>query len=62
MEVQRVGAALAPFQSQGDQDPCVLPGRTPMGSSYSQLLFQGEKLSLAGPLMHAAVRSALDPH
>lgn len=47
IEGQLVGAALAAFQSQGEQDSCVLPGRTSVGSSYSQLWFQGERLSLA---------------
>lgn len=47
MEVECVCTALAPFQRQGEQDPCVLPGRTLVRSSYSQLLFQGERFSLA---------------
>lgn len=47
MEVQCVCTTVAPFQSQDEQDPCVLPGRTLVRSSYSQLLFQGERFSLA---------------
>lgn len=46
IEGQLVGAAVAAFQSQGEQDSHVLPGRTSVGS-YSQLWFQGERLSLA---------------